>query len=164
MIDGGTPDRVKQTIEGVQQLAPTVSQYPLAIALMVVVAAAVGAAWLFYRRERDRSTEVAGLTDLVRQLVAYQETQSRQLDTLVPILTAQTALAAGLKQHDLETELKRVTAEATAARDEQHGRRRGRRTTGAIPERPLPASEGTPAPSSPMLGSGSPAGPGKERP
>lgn len=137
MIDGGSGGTaLQQGVQAAKDLVPLANSAPLGFAMVAVIAFAAGCLWLFARREKARSAELASMVEVNRDQAATMESMATLLEVLPTILSYLATIVAVLKINDVE--LQKAIEAARKAAEELSARRRPKRSTGSNVARPLP--------------------------
>lgn len=139
MIDGGTTSKVQEGVQAAEKLAPLAAQYPIAFALLVVAAFAVGCIAIFYRRDTARSAELSAMVEVNRDQAATLELMSNQLDCMPILLSTLAVMAQLLKLSTKELEEAQAEVKTAQAKLEEEKDKKRNRRTGGIVAFPAPA-------------------------
>jgi len=88
-----TVETVKKAVQASKEILPTVSQYPLVVALLVVIGVATGIIWVIGRNQRAMAKQQTKLLRVVDRLTTVQEEMRKSTDMIPRLMTCTAVIA-----------------------------------------------------------------------
>lgn len=134
-MDGGPQSKLQEGVAAAEKLVPLAANYPIAFAMLAVIVFASACIWIFYRRDKARSAELASMVEVNKEQAEDLSAMAALLAVLPTILSYLATMAQVLKINDVE--LQKAIETARKAAEQLAARKKGKRSaTGSHIARP----------------------------